>query len=388
MREAQRAVRLRRATTIVCYWCDDQLVYENYLTRHRISADPALTLLINFFDHWSFPSELLFGVPAAQMQGVRRVIRQLLQHTLLVRQGSPEAKRDAEFAQAWNGWQPHAAFFHYASKDVKFRSSERDIRTMLTQFLAEAPQPSFFKSNRKLTRVELARAWPSRGIPGVRHAASRPSGLAASLESGPRVGDADALFRVLLARRTHRKFSRDPLSRGDLEQLLFYTWGVTGYARVPPLGDVPLKTSPSGGARHPEEVYVLALRVHGLPAGLYHYLPRDHALEQLRAGRVQGCAVRYCAGQKFTGNAAALFIMTAVIERNRWKYRMARAYRILLTEAGHLCQVFCLVATALGLAPFCTMALADSLIERELGLDGIHELPLYVAGVGLPSVQS
>ena len=77
-------------------------------------------------------------------------------------------------------------------------------------------------------------------------------------------------------------------------------------------------------------------------------------------------------------------IMTAVIERSRWKYRMARAYRVLLTEAGHLCQVFYLVATALGLAPFCTMALADSVIEQDLRLDAINESVLYVAGVGLP----
>ena len=51
---------------------------------------------------------------------------------------------------------------------------------------------------------------------------------------------------------------------------------------------------------------------------------------------------------------------------------MARAYRVLLTEAGHLCQVFYLVATALGLAPFCTMALADSVIEQDLRLDAIN----------------
>jgi SagB-type dehydrogenase family enzyme len=208
------------------------------------------------------------------------------------------------------------------------------------------------------------------------------------MENAPGRDEAAALFRVLLARRTHREFSRDSLPRNDLEQLLYYTWGVMGYTTVPLLGALPLKTSPSGGARHPGEVYVLALRVRGLPAGLYHYLPRDHALEQIRAGGVQGCAVRYCAGQRFAGNAAALFIMTAVIERNRWKYRMARAYRVLLTEAGHLCQVFCLIATALSLAPFCTMALADSAIEQDLGLDGISELPLYVAGVGLPRQAS
>lgn len=36
-----------------------------------------------------------------------------------------------------------------------------------------------------------------------------------------------------------------------------------------------------------------------------------------------------------------------------------------------------------GLAPFSTAALRDSLIEEDLGLDGISESVLYVAGVGL-----
>ena len=62
--------------------------------------------------------------------------------------------------------------------------------------------------------------------------------------------------------------------------------------------------------------------------------------------------------------------------------RFPRAYRSVLTEAGHLCQTFCLVATWLGLAPFCTLALADSRIERDLGLDGRTESVLYAAGVG------
>src|SRR5215469_11582166 len=75
--------------------------------------------------------------------------------------------------------------------------------------------------------------------------------------------------------------------------------------------------------------------------------------------------------------------MTAVFARTMWKYRRARAYRVVLLEAGHLCQTFCLTATRLGLAPFSTAALRDSLIEKDLGLDGISESVLYVAGVGL-----
>jgi hypothetical protein len=53
-----------------------------------------------------------------------------------------------------------------------------------------------------------------------------------------------------------------------------------------------------------------------------------------------------------------------------------------LAEAGDLCQTFCLVATWLELAPFCTMALADSKIDLDLGIDGVTEGVLYIAGVG------
>ena len=65
-----------------------------------------------------------------------------------------------------------------------------------------------------------------------------------------------------------------------------------------------------------------------------------------------------------------------------------RAYRIVLTDAGHICQTFCLVATWLGLAPFCTMALADSRIEAALRIDGVGESVLYAAGVGTPPRNS
>jgi hypothetical protein len=47
-----------------------------------------------------------------------------------------------------------------------------------------------------------------------------------------------------------------------------------------------------------------------------------------------------------------------------------------------VCQTFCLVATWLGLAPFCTMAMDDERVERDLGIDGTREILLYAAGVG------
>jgi len=117
---------------------------------------------------------------------------------------------------------------------------------------------------------------------------------------------------------------------------------------------------------------------------LYHYSPDRHRLERLTVSPRHRQAAEYCADQDWVRNAAALFIMTAVWERSMWKYRFARAYRTILLDAGHICQTFCLMATHLRLAPFCTAALKDSVIEKDLGLDGLAESVLYVAGAGVP----
>lgn len=171
----------------------------------------------------------------------------------------------------------------------------------------------------------------------------------------------------------------------DVSQLLQTTWGVQGYLQTKAFGRLPYKTSPSGGARHPGEVYLMALRVTDLDTALYHYQARDNCLARLHTRVSARKATEYCAGQQWFSGAAALFIMTAVFARTMWKYTRARAYRVILLETGHLCQTFCLTATRLGLAPFSTAALKDSLIENDLGLDGISESVLYVAGIGLVS---
>jgi SagB-type dehydrogenase family enzyme len=94
--------------------------------------------------------------------------------------------------------------------------------------------------------------------------------------------------------------------------------------------------------------------------------------------------MRHYLRQPWFADCPALFVMTSVFERVRFKYPSPRAYRVVLMEAGHLGQTFCLVATWLGLLPFSTAAFADSAIERQLGIDGVDEGVLYAAGVGRP----
>jgi SagB-type dehydrogenase family enzyme len=150
-------------------------------------------------------------------------------------------------------------------------------------------------------------------------------------------------------------------------------------------GRMALKTSPSGGARHSIEAYVLVRHVEGVGAGLYHYQPGSHQLHLIRklTDRAARAAIAaYLPQQGFYADASALMVMSAVFARVQWRYAFPRAYRTILAEAGHHAQTFCLAATWLGLAPFCTMALADTRIEQDLNIDGVSESVLYATGVG------
>jgi SagB-type dehydrogenase family enzyme len=177
--------------------------------------------------------------------------------------------------------------------------------------------------------------------------------------------------RVLLERRTWREFGASAVSKETLGTLLQLTFGVQGWERVPKGGRFAQKTSPSGGGLHPAEAYVLVRNVRGIPRGIYHYDAVGNRLQEIR--RETSSAEIQCllAGQWWFRDAAFVVFLTAVF------------HRAVLAEAGHLCQTFCLTATWLGLAPFCTMALADTRIERVLRVDGIAESVLYAMGAGM-----
>jgi SagB-type dehydrogenase family enzyme len=355
--------RWRRSASIFSYWAEDQFVVENYRTKKILCAGPIVAQVLHLFSDWRSHDEICRDLPEYNSASIRRSVRQLVRGGLLVAKGSREAEEDERFFENWSSWSPHAAILHFGTKDMSFTNSDPEIIKRLQSYLEESPQPDSFKS--------LSVGITSRTIPL------------------PEVVPADTSFvSVLLERRTHREFSLAPLDLDRFSMLLRYTWGITGFMDNWLLGALPLKTSPSAGARHPCEAYILALRIDGLAPGLYHYAADRHVLECISTRVSSKMASEYCAGQAWAEGAAALFLTTAVFPRTMWKYRFPRTYRTVLADAAHLCQTFCLTATSLGLAPFCTMAMKDSVIERDLKIDGITESILYVAGVGLPAQPS
>jgi SagB-type dehydrogenase family enzyme len=350
-------LKLRSARCQSAYWRDGELRIVNFLTRGEFSANPIVLEILSFFYFPRTLRDALLKFDAYTPYSVGAAIRSLVKAELLLRCGSAEAERDEHLDSSWSDWLP-AGGFHFLSKDAPYAKGSLSIEEKM-QPAPLGPQPVKFKTLGKTARIALP-------------AASAPP---------------DAFFETLHARRTHHQFSAAPVPLASLAQLLRATWGVQGYVNTDYFGPLPLKTSPSGGARHPVEVYMLALRVDGLRRGLYHYHARDHVLEVISSGATARQARAYCVGQGYAARAAALFIMTAVFARTMWKYRHARAYRVVLLDAGHLAQTFCLTATRLRLAPFTTAALKDSLLERDLGIDGISESVLYVCGVGTPAAR-
>jgi SagB-type dehydrogenase family enzyme len=346
-------VRFRRSPHVIAFWRGARVHLENYATGRRAQGLGGLHRIADACSTWTTIDEIAALQPELTGREVRALVADLVAAHVLHR--SDRRPPDGERAmRAFEPWNPAAGFLHTESKDVDFGDS------VLT------------------TAAAALRARTHRMPPPVKRYANSSS---LRLPNPPLTGE---FPNVLLARRTWRRFGKGRVSLAQLAVLLRLTAGMHLWAPTSAVGRLPLRTSPSGGAMHPIEVYVLALRVRDLQPGLYHYSSDRHVLERLQTGVRRGRVQRYLPTQYWYEDAAAVVFFSARFERLLWRYPYARAYRAAAVEAGHLCQTFCLTATWQGLAPFCSMALADSNIDGDLGLDGVSESVLYAAGVGIP----
>ena len=342
-------VRVRRVPHVVLYWHNDGLVVHNYATGEITGATPEVCEVLDFCVTWRSVSQISSHLEVNRGLG-RDLVRHLVARSLLQR-SDRELDRRTRAMSAIDEWNPAAGLFHTASRQVRFLSP-READKLARSRAASRPMPSPVKRLRDAPAVSL-----------------------------PKPSAAGEFPAVLVARRTWRRYGTRPVSLADLATSLGLSAGVQQWIPTE-FGRLPLKTSPSGGARHPIELYVCARNVKGLPAGLYHYAADVHKLERMRSGDLTKRLRAWMPHSGYFAKAAFAVILTAVLDREVWRYPYARAYRAALAEAGHVCQTFCLTTTWLGLAPFCLMGLDDEAIEKDLGIDGVRETVLYVAGAG------
>lgn len=188
-------------------------------------------------------------------------------------------------------------------------------------------------------------------------------------------------YLTIVQKRVSQRFYKDaPM---NLNQLSFLLWTTQGVKSIRGNHYATLRTVPSGGGRHPFETYLAVRNVENLPAGVYHYLPLEHALEPI--GELENPKediAKTMAGQKWAGEGAVAFLYSFVPYRAEWRYG-AHAHRAALLDAGHVVQNLYLSCEAIGCGTCAIAAIDQNFADRLCHLDGEEEFIVYAAAVGV-----
>jgi SagB-type dehydrogenase family enzyme len=182
------------------------------------------------------------------------------------------------------------------------------------------------------------------------------------------------LTEALQARRTVRHFAARPLELAQISQLLWEADGLSD-----PRG---LRTSPSAGATYPLDLYLVVGErgAANLPAGIYHYEVRAHALSPGTRGDLRALVAGACLHQTWVIEAPVMVVITGEYRRCSARYGQ-RGIRYTHMEAGNVSQNLFLAAESLGLGAGIVGAFDDQALAEVLKLPPAHEA-LLVMPVG------
>jgi SagB-type dehydrogenase family enzyme len=188
----------------------------------------------------------------------------------------------------------------------------------------------------------------------------------------PRREGSLSLEAVLAQRRSVRSFAPGAVTLGEVSQLLWSAQGMTG-----PQGH---RAAPSAGALYPLEIYLIAHNVVSLEAGVYKFIPRDHALTKHRDGDRHAALSAAAWDQSWIRDASCILVIAADFDRTAVKYG-ERAERYVHMEVGHAAQNVYLQAAALGLGTTMVGAFKDAEVKRLVEMDAA-ESPLALLPIG------
>jgi len=197
-----------------------------------------------------------------------------------------------------------------------------------------------------------------------------------------------SLWDALIARRTAREFTGQPIPLETVADILHATFGAVHGADRDDIEGYGIqsygyrRTSPSGGGLQVTEPYLVNLAIAGLPTGIYHYHAIDHALARIASEFAPADLGPLLAGQNFANQLGFAIFLVVRFDKMWWKYPHSRSYRIALMDIGHLSQTFHLACTAYQLSSWLTGAFYDEEIARRLALDPHRHGVMLAIGAG------
>ncbi|MHB0990820.1 MAG: nitroreductase family protein [Burkholderiales bacterium] len=168
--------------------------------------------------------------------------------------------------------------------------------------------------------------------------------------------NADRLSASFAALHVPGAVAPQPLTLDGVAALLELSFGLAAWKEYGP-DRWAVRCNPSSGNLHPTEAYVICRRIPAIEDGVYHYLSRDHLLEQR------------CRAEDTPDAPAGLLVgLTSIHSREAWKYG-ERAFRYCQLDTGHAIGALRYAAATLGWR----IRLVDRCSHRQLaqwlGLD-------------------
>ena len=183
----------------------------------------------------------------------------------------------------------------------------------------------------------------------------------------PKLDGNVSVEKALTERRSVRAYKSEPLSLDEVSQILWSAQGVTDAGKG-------LRTTPSPKGQFLIEVYLVAGNVTGLPAGLYRYQPKEHALIKMAEGDKKADLSK-AVPQPAVAGAPASLIICGVPERSAanpaWIY----------LEAGHAAENVYLQATAIKLGTVSIAGFKPEDVKKALPLPEKQQ-PIYIMPLG------
>ncbi len=236
------------------------------------------------------------------------------------------------------------------------------------RFLVESShEPESSHTRKEIRDAYFGRASALRQTANVDYI--RPAAVSISLPDDQVEFD-DSLLKILMNRESVRQFSGQPANLAQIGFLLRLACGLKPF-RQATLSDAEKLRAPrfypSGGALYPLRVYLDAINIEGLSAGVYRYNPIRHSLDLVNDGKIdRKYFYNNNVPEDLLRRPSCVLILTGKPKIPVLKYR-EHAWKVLLMEAGHLAQNLILVSTGLSLASY-----PQSSLSIKMGLKALN----------------
>jgi len=356
-------MNFRLSNTIILYPEKGKFFVYNFLLKRSIDISINEISLLRIFSEgrkdgkW-IDEDCIYESFLIENEGSKNSFLKLVKAGVVIVEGSENDLLDLRYLSFWK-WKFVTGSYHFSLKDTSFYSGDAEKK------MAEA----FEKKNNALGVEAPILYWENKNE-------------YVNIQYFDKPTSDDEILNLMSRRRTIRKFDREmAISDKDLLNIIYSGLGITGFKTVDYGGTMPLKMTPSGGARNPYDAYVMCLNVTDIPRGLYHYSPTEHSFGLVKESLVV-LPSEILGNQSWIDSAPAIIFLVANINRTMWKYEHHSGYKVMLIEAGHIAQNMILFAVSRGLNGSPTAAIHDGNFHKLIPLDKISQSCIYAIVLG------